>query len=345
MWQISWSWQAPMRIATITSVEGGVLVSSGLDLFMLESNADLRWKAAMPFKVHNAVAADGKIGILAAHGFYVLSSATGKLLSEGRSCPEGFQDILARPGGGWILSGRDGNLHLFNTDGRGIKRLDSGRVRRLIGWLDREHILWQANDGRIWCARLAQEDKKRCLEDKVWSWTSRLAQGRMLLQSSDGQIFEGIPHPFGWDGLSKVECDSIEVMSCVRSADGWWVLGIEGNMHHLSGEGEEVTLGQGMDLGDLLVGLTPDTMVSATRDGLIRKWSAPHLAQGERQSHYKAAADAAMARNWEERRAMFQRARDAEDEGRLSLALEYYQALGREEDVKRLLRSQREEGA
>ena len=58
MWQISWSWQAPMRIATITSVEGGGLVSSGLALFMLEANADLRWKAAMPVKVHNAVAAD-----------------------------------------------------------------------------------------------------------------------------------------------------------------------------------------------------------------------------------------------------------------------------------------------
>ena len=38
---------------------------------------------------------------------------------------------------------------------------------------------------------------------------------------------------------------------------------------------------------------------------------------------------------------MFDRARQAEDEGRLSLAVELYQALGRVEDVKRILQRQR----
>ena len=97
-----------------------------------------------------------------------------------------------------------------------------------------------------------------------------------------------------------------------------------------------------MNLGDLLIVLTPDTMATATREGLIRRWSAPHLAQSERQGRYQAAAEAALAKNWDERRAMFVRAQTAEDEGRLSLAVELYGALGRTDDVRRLLQRQKE---
>jgi hypothetical protein len=103
-------------------------------------------------------------------------------------------------------------------------------------------------------------------------------------------------------------------------------------------------LGQGMNLGDLLVGLTPDAMATATRDGLVRRWTAPHLAQAERQGRYQAAAEAALAKNWEERRSLFARAQTAEDEGRLSRAVELYGALGRTEDVRRLLKRQKEGG-
>jgi hypothetical protein len=137
-------------------------------------------------------------------------------------------------------------------------------------------------------------------------------------------------------------------MESVRSADGWWVLGIEGHLHHLSNtiEGSEVSdvLGEGMNLGDLLVALTPDSMATATRDGLVRRWSAPHLAQAERQGRYQAAAEAALAKNWDERRSLFSRAQTAEDEGRLSRAVELYGALGRSEDVRRLLKRQKEGG-
>ena len=64
-----------------------------------------------PFKAHCAQANNGVLGILAAHGFYVLSTSDGTMLNEGRSTPGGFTEILARPGGGWILSGRQGHLH------------------------------------------------------------------------------------------------------------------------------------------------------------------------------------------------------------------------------------------
>ena len=131
----------------------------------------------------------------------------------------------------WLgAAGRRGEIHLFSQQGRGIRRVDSGPVRRLVGWLDREHLLWQDPDGHLWCGRLTGDDRKRKLEDRSWSWCSTLAEGRLLLQSSDGGLWEGVPHPFGWDMLNRLEYDSLEPMGAVRSGDGWWVLGIEGHL-------------------------------------------------------------------------------------------------------------------
>jgi len=346
-WNIAWSWQAPSRIATMAGAEGGVVVSAGLDLFMLEADGTVRWKVEVPFKVHAAHAAQGVIGILAAHGFYLVSTANGAMVSEGRSTPGGFSDVCARPGGGWALAGRKGQIHLFSAQGRGIRRVESGPVRRLVGWMDREHLLWQDPDGALWCGRLTGDDKKRKIEDRSWSWCSRLKDGRLLLQSGDGGLWEGVPHPFGWDMLDRIEVDSMEPMDGVRAGDGWWVLGIEGHLLSLSSErspDETPPLTERMHLGDVLVLCTPDAMATATREGLVRRWTAPHLSEAEREGRYKAAAAAAMARNWEERRQMFLRAQEAEDLGKLSLAIELYEALGRGEDARRLLRRQKEGG-
>ena len=339
-WNVAWSWQAEARVATIAPVEGGVVVSSGLELVMLESDGSVRWEVHVPFKVHAAQAVQGSIGLLAAHGFYLVDSSSGALVSEGRSTPGGFSDLCARPGGGWALAGRNGQIHLFSHQGRGIRRVDSGPVRRLVGWLDREHLLWQDPNGCLWCGRLTGEDKKRLLEERAWSWCSSLKDGRLLLQSADGGLWEGVPHPFGWDHLERLESDSLEPMDAVRAGDGWWVLGIEGHLVSLSSvrnEEEERPLTERMNLGDLLVLCTPDAMATATREGLVRRWTAPHLADAEREGRYKAVAEAAMARNWEERRQMFLRAQEAEDLGKLSLAIELYETLGRREDARRLL--------
>lgn len=345
-WVISWSKQMPNIISCIAACEGGLVVSNGLNLTMFEHDATQRWSIEMPFKVHAIDSGQGILGVLAAHGFYVMSTRDGSLLHEGRSSRGGFTGIKARPGGGFVLSGRDGNLHLFSQEGRGIRRIDSGLTRRLLGWLDREHLLWQASDGRIWCGKITASDKKRCLDDRIWSWSSELSNSKLLLQSSDGSIWQGIPHPFGWDDLIRLEQDSIEAMEAVISADGWWVLGIESRLYHISSTLQEdiESIGQAMDLGDLLVGLTPDSMVTATRSGLIRKWSAPHLAQSERKGRFEAVAEAALARNWQQRKDIFIRAQKAEDEGKLSIAVELYEALGRKEDVRRLLQRQKEGG-
>ena len=48
-------------------------------------------------------------------------------------------------------------------------------------------------------------------------------------------------------------------------------------LYHLSGlQGEsDGILGQSMNLGDLLQKVTTDSMVTGTRNGLIRMWKAP----------------------------------------------------------------------
>ena len=142
-WNVAWSWQAEGRIAALAAVEGGVLVSSGLRLQLLEGDGSTRWAVDVPFKVHAACASQGTIGMLAAHGFFLLNTSDGSMVNEGRSAPGGFSDLRPRPGGGWALAGRRGEIHLFSQHGRGIRRVESGPVRRLVGWLDREHLLWQ----------------------------------------------------------------------------------------------------------------------------------------------------------------------------------------------------------
>ena len=171
----------------------------------------------------------------------------------------------------------------------------------------------------MYCGQIAQQDKRRVVDTTVWSWVSPLNEGHMLLQSADGQLWDGIPHPYGWDAIERVEIESLEPLVATRAGDGWWVLGIEGHLDHMSTETGDTRIGEGMNLGDMLINLGRDSMVTCRRDGLVRRWVAPHLAEEQRRHRQKEAADAKLARSWEERRQLFQRAHAAEDEGRLSV--------------------------
>ena len=72
-WNIAWSWQADGRIATVAAVEGA-FVSSGLQL-----NARSQWAESVEgggtVQVHAAQATQGTVGLLAAHGFYLINCA------------------------------------------------------------------------------------------------------------------------------------------------------------------------------------------------------------------------------------------------------------------------------
>ena len=338
-WAVLRSWQAPDLISTSCSVGSDILISCGLDLILLDEETNQRWRRSLPFRVHSAAHDSGRIGVLCGHGFHLLRVSDGSQIDEGRSTTGGFSDILSRPGGGWVLSCRKGQLHVFNQEGRGLKRLDVGGVRRLIGWFDREHLMWQDENGKLRCARLANEDSQRLLEDRVWSWVSRMTGGRILLQSADGMLWEGTPHPYGWDSLETIDTRSLEPLAAHRSGDGWWVLSIEGGIYCMS---EDIAVESGnSDLGDFLIGLAADTMATVSRNGLVRIWRSPELVQLRRVEMQKMVAEAKVASDWEERRRIFKRACDAEDEGRISLAIDLYESLGRTSDVNRLLARQR----
>ena len=338
-WSISRSWESPAIISMIAPVGDNLLVSAGLEIILLDNESQIRWQRSMPFRVHGAQHASGQIALLCGHGFHLIRASDGKQIGEGRSTNGGFSDIIARPGGGWVLSCRKGQLHVFNQDGRGIKRLDSGKVRRLVGWFDREHLIWQDDSGRLRCARLAKDDSQRLIEDRIWSWVSRMSGGKVLLQAADGILWEGVPHPYGWDGLDAIETRSLEPLAANRAGDGWWVLSIEGSLQSMS---SDESLGVS-DLGEMLCGLAADTMVTATRNGLVRYWQSPELANLRRAEMQRMVAEAQIANDWEERKRIFQRACKAEEEGRISLAVELYESLGRSNDVNRLLSRQRGE--
>ena len=340
-WSVSRSWQAPNLISTACNVGGDLLVSTGLDLVLLDEDTNPRWKRKLPFRVHSAAHASGKIGVLCGHGFHLLRVSDGSQIGEGRSTDGGFSDILPRPGGGWVLSCRKGQLHVFNQEGRGLKRLEVEGVRRLVGWFDREHLMWQDEDGKLRCARLANEDSQRLLEDRVWSWVSRMSQGRILMQSADGMLWEGSPHPYGWDNLDTIDTRSLEPLASHRAGDGWWVLSIDGSLNNMAEDKHIESVNS--NLGDFLVGLAADTMATIKRDGLVRIWQSPELSQLRRVELQKMVAEAKVASDWEERRRIFKRACQAEDEGRVSLAIELYESLGRTSDVNRLLSRQRGE--
>ena len=93
--------------------------------------------------------------------------------------------------------------------------------------------------------------------------------------------------------------------------------------------------------GDLVASNLADRMLTATREGLIRMWIGPHLVSRRRLLFEEIASGDMRRLDWEQRQVIFEAARDAEDSGMLSRAIELYESLGRAEDVRRLI-SQRE---
>ena len=334
-WEVAWS-SKESRVASVLCTADGMIVASGTDVINYDSQGNIRWRRSMPFTVYRLGVDESNIGLLCGQGFHLLRTSDGIPIHEGRATAGGFRDLMPRPSGGWILSDRVGHLHLFNIRGIGIRRLNTGEIRRLIGWLDREHILIHNEDGRIRCLRLVQQDYSRFIDEKNWSWTSRLSNGQILLQATDGEVWVGMPHPFGWDELDRIETVGTEPIDSTRSGDGWWILDIDGLMQKLPpAESLKEMIG-----GEFISGNGIDVMATASQNGLIRWWESSKLSSERRAITQKMVAQERERLDWENRKNMFEEARKSEDDGMLSRATELYQALGRSEDVRRMLERQ-----
>ncbi len=331
-WSVEWSEAFP-SISMVLGTQSGLFVGAGLDVIRLGQGGARTWALSMPGRPYAGSIQDQKLGVLAGIGFHVLEVDDGRPLTEGRSTPSGFSDILARPGGGWGLSDRGTCLHLFNDRGLGLRRIDVGPIQRLIGWLDRDHLVWRDPDGVLHCGRFGIRDHVRRIDDRRWTWASRLQEGRMLVLDSTGRLSEGRPHPHGWDELTTFDDDAHAPMRAHLGVDGWWCLDLGGKLGREDGTH---ALGHG---GDFLTGWGHERLVTGERTGILRIWRSPELADLASAELRTTVEEAQAAMDWNERRQRFEEALKAEDEHRWEDALDLHRSLGRDEDVRRVLQA------
>ena len=339
-WRVGWSHQLEGKVCAIAADAAGMIVAAGGVIRMLDTEGEFVWRREVAFDVYHLEIDLHTVAVLAGPGFHLLDIATGEPLGEGRSVSGGFRSVIARPGGGWVLQDRGDHMHLFDRNGRGIRRLRPGRIRYLVGWLDREHLLVHDDDGYLRCLRLSGDDSQRVIEGRRWAWVSRLSGGRLLVQSPEGSLYEGTPNPFGWDSLEQLRELAADPLAADRCGDGWWVLTLSETLEQVP-----PTSGGEMPAGHLLSSNGADVMCTATRDGLVRWWESPQLASRRSEILKRLVVSERRRIDWEQRQVMFEAALAAEDEGMLTNAIELYQALGRTEDVRRLLGQQEQASA
>ena len=333
-WRIAWSHQIDGRTTAMVADGDGIVIATGPEVRSIDSSGDFRWRRSFVFDVFDLRIDDGSLAVLCGTGFHVLDRTTGVPLCEGRATAGGFRRATARPGGGWVLADRGDHLHLFHRDGRGIRRVRSGPTRKLLGWLDREHLIALDHDGRLRCIRLHGEDAQRIIEDRRWTWASSLHRGRLLLQALDGSLHDGAPNPFGWDSIDRVSDLGEDPIAAILSADGWWLLGMDGRTVGISSG-----LIEGLVVGsdEWLSGNGYDILATASRDGLVRWIESPSLG-GRRAAAIRGfVADERRRLDWLQRESVFEAARQAENQGMWTRGIELYRSLGRDDDVRRLL--------
>lgn len=338
-WETAWSHQVEGRVGAIACIDADSVIAAGNVVRRVNADGDFLWRREFAFDVYRLEHDGTRLAVLCGSAFFLLDLSTGEPIGEGRAVAGGFRDVVRRPGGGWLLADRGDHIHLFNRRGRGIRRLRPGPLQRMVGWLDREILLAQDEDGCLRALRLGGDDAQRRIEDTRWSWVSRLAGGRLLIQKVDGTLHEGIPNPFGWDRLDRIPGEGIVPMAAAWTGEGWWSLDVSGDLVQLPADLDA----ERRQAGDLLVSNGVDRMLTASRDGLVRMWVGPHLVDRRRLLFEEIASGEIKRLDWQQRQVIFEAARDAEDAGMLSRAIELYESLGRAEDVRRLIA--RREGA
>tara|TARA_B100000945_G_C20360776_1_gene587006 strand:+ start:315 stop:1346 length:1032 start_codon:yes stop_codon:yes gene_type:complete len=333
-WRVAWSHQIDGPVNDVKVDTSGMLICTGQSLIALRPDGTTAWRSDHVFDTYSLETSGSSVALLTGTSIHILNRSTGKPLSDGRSIPGGYREVLHRVGGGWIAPDRGDHLHLFRENGRGIRRLRVGPTRMLIGWMDREHLLCLDHDGFIRCIRLHGEHAQRVIEDRRWTWCSRLEGGRMLLLDSAGALYEGVPNPFGWDEISRISDGGLDPHRATRAGDGWWTMDLEGRISH---EIDGKDAGFGESSVDYAFSDGSGVIVSATREGLIR-WSESPSLSGMRLDNLRTLETEERRRlDWMQRTSMFESAQQAEEEGLWSRALELYRALGRAEDVRRVL--------
>ena len=82
-WSVSRSWQADELVSTACNVGSDLFIANGLSITLLDEELNPRWTKSVPFRVHAAKNASGKIAILYGHGFHLIRVTDGQQIGEG----------------------------------------------------------------------------------------------------------------------------------------------------------------------------------------------------------------------------------------------------------------------
>ncbi len=328
-WGVSWSCKFEGVITSIEFNKNGIAISNNKNVKFIDNNGNTKWDIKLPFKPYKLHSNENLMGVLMGNGFIVLDVNNGEQLHEGRSTQGGFSQIISRPGGGWILSDRHEQLHIFNQEGFGIKRLFSGRVRKLVGWIDREHLIIHDGDGCLRCVRLMADSTQRQIEERIWSWASALNNGELLLQSLDGNIWIGKPNPGGWDDLSLVKDDYLEPLDAIWTNEKWWIMDMNNNIHNIFTNQEFI------NFGHIIASNSNDMFAIANKDGLLRVIESGELIKKRNEKIGFEYEKIKHSLNSEERQNKFKLAKSAEMRGDFEKAMNLYDSLNIEYDLEK----------
>ncbi|MBG18278.1 MAG: hypothetical protein CMB77_08010 [Euryarchaeota archaeon] len=322
---------------TSLAVDGrDVFVASGHEVVHLSEDGVVKWSHRLRTSVYQVKVAGDTVAALSGPDMWLLDRKDGEPRLDSRRVPGGFRCVSARPGGGWLAADRGDHLHLFAEHGRGIRRLRAGGVRSIAGWFDREHLLSHAVDGRLAVVLVEGEGQRRFIEDRVWAWVSPMQSNSVLLATPDGRLYVGRPNPWGWDHLDHARVpDMLDPTSAAPVHDGWIAIDVSGELRKVPAEDDGAPLLEASV--DWVESNGSDGLLVADRRGLIR-WLNASDAEMQRSDELRLRArQTREAMGWEQRAQVFERAKDLEDAGAYSQAIQLYRSLGRDEDVHRLL--------
>ena len=321
-WEIVSSHKLDGVVTSIEFNEIGIAISNNKNIHFMDFEGDQKWKIKLPFKPYKIKTNQNLFGVLMGNGFVVIDSTTGEQLHEGRSTQGGFSEIIDRPGGGWVLSDRHEQLHLFNQQGYGIKRLFAGKIRKLLGWIDRENLIIHDGDGCLRCVRLKVNSTQRQIEENIWSWVSELKNGEVLVQSLDGNIWKGKPNSSGWDSIEIIDDNCFEPFKAIWTEDGWWILNMENKISNTKSKQEF------SDFGDIIASNSNNLFSIADRNGLIRIIGSEKIIESKNEKVEFEYEKMKYSLNSENRQKIFKMAKNAELKNDFEKANELFKSIG-----------------
>jgi len=330
-WNVVWSKYLHKKISSIAFVQDCIIISAEATLSMMDNNGDILWLHHLPSSVYEIGTYNDTILILFGRGFQILNPEDGTPIFDGKTAESGFSKWSFRPGGGLLLSDRFGNLHLFDKNAKGKKMIDNLEVREILGWLNREVFLIHKIDGSIYSIDINDEKNSNKIGNKTFSWSSKLEKGKLICQSTDGSIWEGVPNQFSWDFIEDLGFTEIEPMKSSLVNGNWYILTFQGDIINL----ENIDSAKRIKCGDFYCSDNQEHIVTCTREGLLRWWETTSSIEDKNEYIFQEVEERKKELNRKQRKRIFETASEAE-KNNIDEAIRLYRVIGRESDVKRL---------